>query len=196
VWGSEAKCLLAGGLDARIDFQSLHDYLTLGYVPGPASIFSGVEQLPTGHVLIAEPGRTREIRPYWSLRGHATDVEHRSEAEWQGELVRTLRAAVQSHLMSDVPLGVFLSGGLDSGTIVALMHELGVSPIRPSRSARRKSFSETDQAREVASATGPSTTSSRRLTRRPAAAGPQLRRAVRRFVRDSVYQLPEPLAGT
>src|SRR5262250_3062916 len=50
VWGSEAKCLLAGGLDPQIDVQALHDYLTLGYVPGPASIFAGVEQLPPGHV--------------------------------------------------------------------------------------------------------------------------------------------------
>ncbi len=151
VWGSEAKCLLAGGLDPQIDFQALQDYLTLGYVPGPASIFAGVEQLPTGHVLIAQPGRTTELRAYWSLRGHASHTERRSEADWQAELVRTLRGAVESHLMSDVPLGVFLSGGLDSGTIVALMHELGVHPIRTfTIGFEEKSFSETDEAREVA----------------------------------------------
>ncbi len=57
VWGSEAKCLLAGGLDPQIDVQALHDYLTLGYVPGPASIFTGVQQLAPGHVLVAEPGK-------------------------------------------------------------------------------------------------------------------------------------------
>ncbi len=154
-WGSEAKCLLAGGLDPQIDFQALHDYLTLGYVPGPASIFAGVAQLPTGHVLIAEPGRRpAELRAFWSLRGHATPPERRrvrAEADWQAELVQTLRGAVASHLMSDVPLGVFLSGGLDSGTIVALMHELGVSPIRTfTIGFEEKSFSETDEAREVA----------------------------------------------
>lgn len=150
-WASEAKCLLAGGLDPQIDFQALHDYLTLGYVPGPASIFAGVEQLPTGHVLIAEPGRAPAVRAFWSLRGHATSPERRSEADWQAELMRTLRGAVESHLMSDVPLGVFLSGGLDSGTIVALMHELGVSPIRTfTIGFAEKSFSETDEAREVA----------------------------------------------
>jgi asparagine synthase (glutamine-hydrolysing) len=150
-WGSEAKCLLAGGLDPQIDFQALHDYLTLGYVPGPASIFAGVEQLLPGHVLIAEPGRPSEVRAFWSLRGHVVPPEQRSEADWRAELVRTLRGAVESHLMSDVPLGVFLSGGLDSGTIVALMHELGVSPIRTfTIGFEEKSFSETDEAREVA----------------------------------------------
>jgi asparagine synthase (glutamine-hydrolysing) len=152
VWGSEPKCLIAGGLDPQIDFQALHDYLTLGYVPGPASIFAGVEQLPPGHVLVASPGREPQLRRYWSLRGHvAPTPERRSEADWQGELVRTLRGAVESHLMSDVPLGVFLSGGVDSGSIVALMHELGVSPIRTfTIGFEEKSFSETDTAREVA----------------------------------------------
>src|SRR5262245_39962068 len=127
LFGSEAKCLLAGGLDRSIDLQALHDYLTLGYVPDPASIFAGARQLPAAHVLVAEPGdgggRVREER-YWSLRGHVGRDERRSEADWRAELVGTLRGAVESHLMSDVPLGVFLSGGLDSGSIVAFMHEL------------------------------------------------------------------------
>jgi asparagine synthase (glutamine-hydrolysing) len=152
VWGSEPKCLIAGGLDPQIDFQGLHDYLTLGYVPGPASIFAGVEQLPPGHVLVASPGAEPAVRRYWSLRGHVGAApERRTDAEWQAELVRTLRGAVESHLMSDVPLGVFLSGGVDSGSIVALMHELGVSPIRTfTIGFEEKSFSETDTAREVA----------------------------------------------
>jgi asparagine synthase (glutamine-hydrolysing) len=153
-WGSEAKCLLAGGLDPQIDFQALHDYLTLGYVPGPASIFAGVEQLPPAHVLVAEPGRAPQVRTFWTLRGHVTPPDRRrmrTEPDWQAELMHTLRGAVESHLMSDVPLGVFLSGGLDSGTIVALMHELGVSPIRTfTIGFEEKSFSETDEAREVA----------------------------------------------
>lgn len=152
VWGSEPKCLIAGGLDPQIDFQGLHDYLTLGYVPGPASIFAGVEQLPPGHVLVASPGAEPTVRRYWSLRGHVAPApERRTEAEWQSELLGTLRGAVESHLMSDVPLGVFLSGGVDSGSIVALMHELGVSPIRTfTIGFEEKSFSETDTAREVA----------------------------------------------
>src|SRR5262245_56984910 len=124
LFGSEAKCLLAGGLDPAIDLQALHDYLSLGYVPDPSSIFAGARQLPAAHVLVAEPddayGRVHEER-YWTLRGHVGRDERRSEAEWRAELVGTLRSAVESHLMSDVPLGVFLSGGLDSGSILAFM---------------------------------------------------------------------------
>jgi asparagine synthase (glutamine-hydrolysing) len=151
VFGSEAKCLLVGGLEPHVDPQALHDYLTLGYVPGPASIFAGASQLPPGHVLVATPGHRPRVEPYWELRGHV-DAEHgRSEADWQAELVRTLRSAVESHLMSDVPLGVFLSGGLDSGTLVALMHELGVRPIRTfTIGFAEKTFSELDVARQVA----------------------------------------------
>src|SRR5262249_28182809 len=107
LFGSEAKCLLAGGLDPAIDLQALHAYLTLGYVPDPTSIFAGARQLPAAHVLVAEPGgaggRVREER-YWSLCGQVGRDERRSEADWQAEVVATLRRAVESHLMSDVPL--------------------------------------------------------------------------------------------
>src|SRR5581483_5517389 len=107
LFGSEAKCLLAGGLDAAIDVQSLHDYLTLGYVPDPASIYAGARQLPPAHILVAEPGHPTRVERYWNLAGHAWRGARKSEREWESELVTTLRAAVASHLMSDVPLGVF-----------------------------------------------------------------------------------------
>lgn len=169
LFGSEAKCLLAGGLDPELDVQALHDYLTLGYVPGPASIFAGARQLPPGHLLVADVGGDVKEPAYWELRGHADDVPRKSEAEWSEELRRTLRDAVESHLMSDVPLGVFLSGGLDSGTIVAFMHELGVNPIRTfSIGFEEKSFSELDTAREVARRYG---TEHHELVVRPDAAG-------------------------
>jgi asparagine synthase (glutamine-hydrolysing) len=158
LFGSEAKCLLAGGLEAEIDHQALHDYLTLGYVPEPSSIFAGAFQLPAAHVLVAEPhpdGDHVRIDRYWRMpeRDPADDV--RSEAEWQADLVRTLRGAVESHLMADVPLGVFLSGGLDSGSIVAFMHELGVSPIRTfTIGFAEQGFSEVELARQVAARYG------------------------------------------
>jgi asparagine synthase (glutamine-hydrolysing) len=181
VFGSEAKCLLAGGLVPRIDPQALHDYLTLGYVPGPASIFVGAHQVPPGHILIADPWSTGEpvrVEPYWSLRGHAARGPERTAAEWQDELLHTLRAAVESHLMSDVPLGVFLSGGVDSGAIVALMHELGVHPIRTfTIGFEEKSFSETAVARQVAARYG---TEHHELVVRPDAAA-LLPRLVRHF---------------
>jgi asparagine synthase (glutamine-hydrolysing) len=155
VFGSEAKCLLAGGLEPEIDRQSLHDYLTLGYVAGPASIFAGARQLPPGCVLIAEPGRAPTVQAYWSLAGHVEPDDGRPAAAWEREFVQTLRDAVASHLMSDVPLGVFLSGGMDSGSIVALMHELGVHPIRTfTIDFEEQSFSEAALARQVAARYG------------------------------------------
>ncbi|TMA39685.1 MAG: asparagine synthase (glutamine-hydrolyzing) [Deltaproteobacteria bacterium] len=155
LFGSEAKCLLAAGVDPALDLQALHDYLTLGYVPGPASIFAGVRQLAPGHLLIAEPGGRVRTERYWDLRDHVGRGAPRPDAEWQAELLATLRAAVESHLMSDVPLGVFLSGGLDSSTIVALMHELGVHPIRTfTIGFAEPSFDETDVARQVAARFG------------------------------------------
>jgi asparagine synthase (glutamine-hydrolysing) len=154
LFGSELKCLLAAGIEAEVDPQVLSDYLTLGYVPQPASMVAGVRQLAPGHLLIAEPwsaGTKVQERPYWSLRGHGHQGTARSEAEWEEALVATLREAVRSHLMADVPLGVFLSGGVDSGTIVALMSELGVAPIRTfTIGFEEKSFSEVDLARQVA----------------------------------------------
>jgi asparagine synthase (glutamine-hydrolysing) len=155
LFGSEAKCLLAGGLEPQIDRQSLHDYLTLGYVAGPASIFAGAEQLPPGCVLVAEPGRAPQTRRYWSLAGHVEPDDGRPAVAWEREFLDTLRDAVASHLMSDVPLGVFLSGGLDSGSIVALMHELGVHPIRTfTIDFEEQSFSEAAPARQVAARYG------------------------------------------
>jgi len=155
LFGSEAKCLLAAGVDPALNLQALHDYLTLGYVPGPASIFAGVRQLAPGHLLIAEPGGRVRTERYWDLRDHVDRGAPRPDAEWQAELLATLRAAVESHLMSDVPLGVFLSGGLDSSTIVALMHELGVHPIRTfTIGFAEPSFDETDVARQVAARFG------------------------------------------
>lgn len=158
LWGSELKCLLAAGLEPEIDTQVLHDYLTLGYVPGPASMVRGAYQLPPAHLLVAEldrPGMAVRTRAYWTRRAHTTSRPERSVPEWSAALRRVLRDAVASHLMSDVPLGVFLSGGLDSGTLVALMHELGVSPIRTfTIGFEEQSFDETATARQVATRYG------------------------------------------
>jgi len=151
VFGSEARCLLAGGLDPTIDRQALHDYLTLGYVPDPASIFEGAWQVPPGEVLALANGQRSERRRYWELSGWVANAPVRSEREWLDTFAQTFGAAVQSHLMADVPLGVFLSGGLDSGTIVATMHDLGVAPIRTfTIGFEQKSFNEGDVARRVA----------------------------------------------
>ena len=127
VFGSELKALLAGGLDRSVDRQALHDYLSLGYVPGPRTIFAGARKLPPAHLLVCERGEV-SLRRYWTL-GYPPAATW-SDDEAAARLRDLLRDTVRGHLMSDVPLGVFLSGGVDSSTLVALMREIGGGPIR------------------------------------------------------------------
>src|SRR3989454_2609594 len=173
LFASEAKCLLAGGLDPVIDPQALHDYLTLGYVPDPTSIFAGARQLPAAHLMVAEPGagggRVR-VERYWSLAGHAEARERRSEAEWQGEVAHTPRAAGESPPVSGGPPRGFLSRRVRSRSVVAFMHELGVQPIRTfTIGFEESSYSEVDLARQVATRFG---TEHHELIVRPDAAAP------------------------
>src|SRR5262249_51151388 len=104
-------------VQAELNLESLHRYLTFLWVPGPATLFSGIEQLAPGHYLTWD-GNGAQIKPYWQLR-FRTDEGMREEDAVE-ELRGILRRAVKRHLISDVPVGVFLSGGLDSSSILAL----------------------------------------------------------------------------
>src|SRR5690348_15420280 len=137
-FASELKALLAHPSVPRVlDHQALVSYLLHEYVPSPRSIFAGVRKLPAGHLLRvpldgSARGRTTEHwRPegYWDVRFAGEAGRGRSDEDYADELRELLRAAVARRLVSDVPLGAFLSGGLDSSSIVALMAEL--SPERP-----------------------------------------------------------------
>ena len=126
-FASEMKALLVHpDVKPELDFTALDDFLTYLYVPAPKTIFKGISELPPGHLLEWREGRTR-VERYW-------DVEFRPEngniEEYVTELQETLREAVGLRLVSDVPLGVFLSGGLDSSTIAALMAEQLSSPVQ------------------------------------------------------------------
>lgn len=149
LFGSELKSLLAVGLDREIDAQAVHDYLSLTYVPAPQTIFKAARKLMPGTMLVAEQGRVRTER-YWQL-SYAPDTTIRSEDE-AVELVRDLvDDAVRSHLVADVPLGVFLSGGVDSAALVASMRRFHTGPLKTfSIGFQEKSFSELDRARVVA----------------------------------------------
>lgn len=149
LFGSELKSLLAAGLDREIDPQAVHDYLSLTYVPAPLTIFKAARKLMPGTMLVAERGRVRTER-YWQLR-YDPDPTIRSEEE-AVELVRELvDDAVRSHLVADVPLGVFLSGGVDSAALVASMRRFHTGPLKTfSIGFQEKSFSELDRARVVA----------------------------------------------
>jgi asparagine synthase (glutamine-hydrolysing) len=128
-FASEIKCLLAGGLvDAQLDLDAARLYLTLGYVPAPKTLFAGVLKLPPATVLEWRDGRERGHHPYWT----PLDPPPSRSGSWeedQEHLLELLRDAVRARMISDVPLGVMLSGGLDSSLIAALMAEVSPHPI-------------------------------------------------------------------
>lgn len=123
VFGSEIKALLASGLVPReLDFGGFNDYLTYNYVPGPRTMLRGVSKLMPGHRLTLDIERIRvDVEPYWRL---PTGPAKPMDLEDCSHLLRArLGAAVRRQMVSDVPLGAFLSGGIDSSLIVGFMAE-------------------------------------------------------------------------
>lgn len=151
VFASEAKAILAlNGVARKLNPQALHQYLVFQYVPAPHSIYRGFHKLLPGHCVSIDAGATRipASQPYWQLRiGHFSG----SYADALAELDWRLREAVRRRLISDVPLGAFLSGGVDSSIVVGLMRELDVSPLRTfSIGFADARYDETQYARQVA----------------------------------------------
>ena len=130
IFGSEIKALLQHpAVDARLDLEGLSGYLSLKYVPAPHTLFAGVRSLPPGHALTWSAGGPT-VRRYWDLSFAQQRNGHHSEAEYAEELATLLRDSVRLRLRSDVPFGAFLSGGVDSSTIVAYMSELLDEPVK------------------------------------------------------------------
>ena len=129
LFGSELKTLLAHPDFAReLDPCAVEDYFAYGYVPEPRTIFKGAFKLMPGHTLtLMTGGRNRQQKPYWDLP--FTPHDPLTEQEAQDELQRRLDEAVKSHLEADVPLGAFLSGGVDSSAVVASMAGMGSEPV-------------------------------------------------------------------
>jgi asparagine synthase (glutamine-hydrolysing) len=114
-FGSELKCLFAHPeIERRIDFTGLNYYLSLNYIPGPHTLVEGIEKLPPGHWLEWQNGRISS-EPYWKLQ---FDPRPTSLDAAKAELDELLQLAVKEHLVSDVPLGIWSSGGLDSSTVL------------------------------------------------------------------------------
>jgi asparagine synthase (glutamine-hydrolysing) len=148
VFASEIKALLTvPGMPRTMDLEAIHHYLTLQYVPDPLSGFSAIRKLPPAHVLIHEQGRTR-IERYWDLPFEPKWTE--PEADLVAGLRERVREAVRIRLLSDVPLGAHLSGGIDSSLIVALMAEAGGTVRTFSIGFEEERFSELPHARAVA----------------------------------------------
>jgi asparagine synthase (glutamine-hydrolysing) len=147
-FASEIKSLLEyPDVPRQPDFEAWTQYFFHGYIPTPRTAFRDIHKLPAAHRLTVENGRVW-IEPYWRLADHlrppeAGAVDRREEGEMVVELRRRIREAAISRLVSDVPLGVFLSGGVDSSTLVALMSELAPGQVNSfSVSFAEPSFSE------------------------------------------------------
>jgi asparagine synthase (glutamine-hydrolysing) len=153
VFGSEIKAILAHPLVGReVEPAALDLYLTLEYVPAPFSMFKGIRKIPAGHFLIYEGGRIT-VEKYWDV---GPPEEERGSKPLSPdaaieELYALLKESVKLRLVSDVPLGAFLSGGIDSSTVVGLMRENGAEPLRTfSIGFKDQSYNELEHARRVA----------------------------------------------
>ena len=130
IFGSELKALTAHpALRREVDLAAVDDYMAFGYVPDHICIIRGVKKLPAGHTLLLQQGRALpQPNQYWDI-----DFSKRtrgSQAELSEELLRLMRQGVTSRMVADVPLGAFLSGGVDSSSVVALMAEHSRQPIK------------------------------------------------------------------
>jgi asparagine synthase (glutamine-hydrolysing) len=131
VFASEIRAIRASGLlSMPVDPVGLAAFLRLGSVPGPLTAFEGVRELPPASLLVVGNEGAGVSRPYWEVPLPDEGPRPRSATASVEELRRLLHDAVARHLVSDVPLGVFLSGGVDSGAIVAMMREAGHERIR------------------------------------------------------------------
>ena len=150
IFASEIKAILEDPrVERRVNFQALYDYLGFEFVPAPQTMFEDIYKLPAGYYLLMENGEV-SIKQYWDLT-FAADAAPLDYAEAVEKMREHLDFAVKSHLVSDVPLGVFLSGGLDSSCIVALMRKNISGTLRTfTIGYEDKSFSELDYAEIVA----------------------------------------------
>jgi len=127
-FGSEMEALAASGVVPReVDSHAVRDYFTFGYIPGPLTIYKGVRRLMPGSVLVAERGEAR-VKNYWNLR--PSSGQRLSFEEASHNLRMLLTKVVQRRLIADVPLGAFLSGGLDSSILVGLMAQAMSRPVK------------------------------------------------------------------
>ncbi len=149
-FGSEIKSLLVAAPElAETDNEALLYYFQFGYIPEPLTAFRLVRKLPPGHLLEFRAGQIQE-RPFWDLPAYGT-LDPGSEHECLDDLERKLDEAVRIRLISDVPLGALLSGGVDSSTIVALMARHQSGPVKTfSIGFPDQDFNETSHARAVA----------------------------------------------
>ena len=159
IYASEPKSLLTHpAVKAELDINALRHYVSFDYVPAPMSIFKGIYKLPSSHVLTVENGDVK-TRRYWSLTWQKPDREGKlngnSPKSKANELKELLSDAVRMRLVSDVPLGILLSGGIDSSTIAALAVKHSTEQVKTfSIGFTEQSYNESQYARQVANHLG------------------------------------------
>jgi asparagine synthase (glutamine-hydrolysing) len=149
-FASEMSALLAcGDIPRHIDVEAMDCYLAYGYIPAPRSVFSSVRKLPPAHTLVLRDGKAT-IERYWSL-SYAPKLNVSDPRELHEPIRDAIRAATQRRLISDVPLGAFLSGGIDSSAVVAAMAEAADGPVKTfSIGFENAAYDELPHARRVA----------------------------------------------
>src|SRR5438132_223964 len=151
LFGSEIKAILAyPGVKAEFNQSTLAEYLAFGYIAGPETMFAGVQKLLPGHTLELNESGELKVEPYWDLSVRS-DSDHRPRSYYVKAYRDLLEECVASHLMSDVPLGMFLSGGLDSSAVAALATKIRGEPIETfSVGYGEEEYNELPYARQVA----------------------------------------------
>ena len=149
IFASEQKAILLHPQVSReLNPQSLHYHINLRYTQSNETLFKHIFRLPPAHYAIVEGGEIRKLAPYFRLEYR---LDHRKrEEEWLEEIPVYLKQAVQRQLVSDVPIGVYLSGGMDSSSIVAMMREAGVEKINTFTLGFNEPTDENDDAQLVA----------------------------------------------
>src|SRR5216683_3622421 len=149
IFSSEVRTLLGTGLVPRtIDSAGLVNYLSFGSLYDPTTLIEGVSSLPAGSYLTWDQGQLK-LAQYWDLvdsnprecRDHAVDASAEERRELEGQVANMLDESVRMQLVSDVPVGVFLSGGIDSSSLVAILSRGGVTPSTFSLIFREADFS-------------------------------------------------------
>ena len=151
-FASEAKCLFPAGVRAALNRDALPAYLSLGYVPAPHTLFTDIYKLPVSSVAVVKDRRLK-LHRYWAL---PTAIDnYPSEGEWMERVRAQLDASVAMQMVSDVPLGAFLSGGVDSSAVVASMAKHATGPVKTyaigfDGDAASRYYNELPYARQVA----------------------------------------------
>jgi asparagine synthase (glutamine-hydrolysing) len=150
LFASELKAILEDAeIDRLINQEAIHHYLTYQYVPSPITIFTQIKKLQPAHIMVVEDGKIKMFERYW--KPEYTSKTNLSEPEIIESILEILREATRIRLISDVPLGAFLSGGIDSSAIVAMMSQLMDKPVKTfSIGFPEASFNELSFAKTVA----------------------------------------------